>query len=286
MCGFSGVSLGNGVGRGFYLLLMYSLTYIYHDCFLLECQDCAVVFDYWRDPLSESQEIPDFVKSIRPQKPLYVLVSHFHKDHFNKSIFGWRDLHPQIHFVISPDVRKRVRYLLEPDSHYAGQKVPQELVSALRKGEMFSDALVDIHAFGSTDIGNSYVVKDKRSGLKVFHAGDLNCWAFRDNSTPAEIRSAENAFHSELAPIAEDFPELDVAMFPVDSRIGSCYAYGAAEFLKRINVKCFFPMHFTLGETPDEIERRRRDAVDFSRYASTNGEYVALTKSYDRYLKN
>lgn len=260
---------------------MYQLTYIYHDCFLLQTPECAIVFDYWKDPDASEQFLPGFLREIPGDCPLYVFVSHFHKDHFNKCIFGWENIHPDIHFVISRDVARHARYLLKEDSLYNGERPESSAVTILSKGERFSDSIIEAEAFGSTDIGNSYAIILKKSGLKVFHAGDLNCWAWRDESTPEEIRAAENAFRSELAPIAAAYPAFDIAMFPVDSRIGSGYAQGAREFASRIAVARFFPMHFTLGDNPEEMARRREDAENFAEYAVGCGEYIALTRRGD-----
>ena len=54
------------------------LTYIFHSGFALETEQSILVFDYWLDP---SSVIPSVLQS---PKPLYVLSSHFHEDHFNK----------------------------------------------------------------------------------------------------------------------------------------------------------------------------------------------------------
>lgn len=292
---------------------MCEITYIWHDCFLLRAPSCNLLFDYWLDPTSADVERPAFLDSLDPQTPFYVFVSHFHKDHFNKAIFKWMSRFPRIRYIISHDVAKRIRYLLKPNSTYAGEKIDPEKVIILQKGESYEDALIKVDAFGSTDIGNSYAVtvfgansgaevlidkdicraSDKggedlsmktADNLTVFHAGDLNCWAFRDSGTPAEIRAAENAFRSELKPIAEKYPRLDVAFFPVDSRIGSRYWDGAAEFVRKIHVNHFFPMHFTLAENDEERTRRIADAVDFRKYRADSGDYIPLTTPYQNYF--
>lgn len=262
---------------------MFELTYIHHDCFLLRTKELGIVFDYWFDPTDTASDVPPFVRDFPKDLPLYVLVSHFHKDHFNKAIFRWAEVHPDIHYVISRDVARQVRYMLNPLSRYAGAKVAPEIVTVMSKLEIYTDSLLTIQTFGSTDIGNSYAITIKSQNLKVFHAGDLNCWAWRDESTPEEVASAERAFRSEMRPIADAFPEFDVAMFPVDSRIGTGYDQGAAIFTRMVNVKRFFPMHFTLADDAEMLEQRRRDAVAFKRYAPDRGEFIGLTEPYDTY---
>ena len=245
---------------------MIRLNYIFHDCFFLETDSLGVVFDFWKDPRSDDEESPLFLKDFPESKPLYVLVSHFHKDHLNKCVFGWRKHHPNIHYIVSKDVRRHVRYLLDADSSYAGERVPEEAISVVSKGDVFEDSLLEVRAFGSTDIGNSYALIIKEGGLKVFHAGDLNCWTWRDESTEEEILRAEKGFLTELQPILQFTDNFDIAMFPVDSRIGTGYEEGAKIFLDKFSVKRFFPMHFTLGDTEEERARLLKDAVDFDRY--------------------
>lgn len=52
------------------------LTYIFHSGFAVETQSCVLVFDYWMDPADCMPVI------LSKGKPVYVLVSHFHEDHF------------------------------------------------------------------------------------------------------------------------------------------------------------------------------------------------------------
>ena len=260
---------------------MFEVTYIYHDCFLITTPDCALLFDFWKDPAVRDGELPEFLRTLRADIPLYVFVSHFHKDHFNKVIFSWVDVHPDIHFIISKDTARHAGYLLRDESLYRGPKPDVSLVSVLRPGDSFADEKMTVRAFGSTDVGNSYAITLMESGLTIFHAGDLNCWAWRDESTSEEIAAAEQAFENELRPLAEAFPKLDIAMFPVDSRIGSGYADGASRFVRAMRVKHFFPMHFELADTPEQLAQRKRDAIDFKAYAASEGQYIALTSRGD-----
>ena len=57
------------------------LTYIFHSGFAVETQSCVLVFDYWMDPADCMPVI------LSKGKPVYVLVSHFHEDHFSRDFF-------------------------------------------------------------------------------------------------------------------------------------------------------------------------------------------------------
>lgn len=265
------------------------ITYIYHDCFLIESRTCALLFDYWHNPAVDSDlckdKLPDILCLISPEKPIYIFVSHFHKDHYNPQIFSWSRHRQNIRYIISADVRRHARHILRPDSVYKGFKPDPAIVFPLSKGGKYEDSIVDVRAFGSTDVGNSYAVCVKNCGKTVFHAGDLNCWAWRDESEPDEVASAEKAFRSELDFILRDFKEFDVAMFPVDSRVGSGYAQGAYEFVRKFCVKMFIPMHFMLADTDEQRSQRVNDALAFEKYAVDEGEYAGLTNVYDSILK-
>ena len=53
------------------------ITYIYHSCFLVETDRFYYLFDYEKGPLPE----------MNVTKPVYVLSSHGHADHYNAGIF-------------------------------------------------------------------------------------------------------------------------------------------------------------------------------------------------------
>ena len=71
------------------------LTYIFHSGFVLETEHCIHVFDYWLDPSDVMEGV------VQSNKPLYVFSSHFHKDHFNRKIFGWKEQKLNITYILS-----------------------------------------------------------------------------------------------------------------------------------------------------------------------------------------
>ena len=68
-----------------------------------------------------------------------------------------------------------------------------------------------------------------------------------DESTEAEWKGAEKNFLHELDDLYAYTPEVDVAMFPVDPRLGKEYMRGAGQFVTKIKTHIFVPMHFTPG---------------------------------------
>ena len=203
---------------------MMKLTYLFHSGFLLEADGFAVVFDYYR----EGRALLDNL--LHREQPLYVLISHEHRDHYNPEVLSWHRQNNRVCYIFPREMEER-RELAD---------LPQTVF--LSRGESYADERLQVTAFGSTDLGASYeVVIGKRT---VFHAGDLNNWHWADESTEAEVREAEEAYRAELDYLAHRVTRFDVAMFPVDARLGSDYMRGAQQFVERFEVGVFVPMHF------------------------------------------
>lgn len=230
------------------------LTYIYHSGFAIETEGYAILIDYFQD----TGKTPDtgFVHDELLHRPgtLYILSSHFHPDHFNPEILEWKKIKKDIKYIFSKDILKRRRAKPE-DALY------------LKKGDVFEDENIRIQAFGSTDVGISFLIDCE--GKKLFHAGDLNNWHWKDESTPTEVAKAEGDYLHELNTLAETTNHLHLAMFPVDPRIGTDFMRGAQQFVDRIKTDVLVPMHF--WERPAEV-------MAFGPYAESKGcRYILLS---------
>lgn len=201
------------------------LTYIYHSCFVVESEKFTLIFDYYKDSEEKymHEHLPNF-----PGR-LYVFSSHSHRDHFNPDILGWKKSRSDVQYIFSKDIADHELY-----------KGGEAFI--IDKLQTFSDDMLTVKAFGSTDLGVSFLVEV--DGKKIFHAGDLNNWHWKQESTEEEVREAENFYLSELAHLVDETRHLDVAMFPVDHRLGNEYTRGAEQLLDRIKVDLFVPMHF------------------------------------------
>lgn len=228
------------------------VTYFYNSGFTVAVGETLLVFDYWRGDqgqLPRRAWITDW--ELKKHEQVLVFVSHSHKDHFDSAIFSWDYSHLPITYILSDD-------LPELPKGAKGRRVsPGERVT-LRGAE--------VRVFDSTDLGVSfYVTVD---GLHIFHAGDLNLWHWREESTPREITRAENAYYAAVAPL-EGLP-MDLCMFPVDPRMGGMYDAGANHFVMTMKPRLFIPMHW---------QDRPEVAVDYARKGRTKyTEVLALTK--------
>ena len=155
------------------------------------------------------------------QKPgkLYVLATHFHPDHFNREILTWKEQTPRhsIYFL--------QRYLEIPSCQ-------SQDAFYIKKGETYEDETIRIDAFGSTDVGSSFLLH--LQDWSIFHAGDLNNWHWSEESTEEEIRKANGDFLAEVKYLKEKAPDIDLVLFPVDRRMGKDYMKGAKQFIEQI----------------------------------------------------
>lgn len=201
------------------------LTYIFHSCFVIETESCTLIFDFYKD--SDQKYIATNLANF-PGK-LYVFSSHSHRDHFVPEILTWKDQRPDIQYIFSKDI--------VDEGKYKGE----DAFIIDRLGH-YSDELLTIKAFGSTDLGVSFLVE--LDGKKIFHSGDLNNWHWREESEKKYADEAEHFYLSELTLLANETHHLDVAMFPIDHRLGKDYTRGAEQLLEQIKVDLFVPMHF------------------------------------------
>jgi len=203
------------------------LVYLEHSGFLLCGSDFNMVIDYFKGQADVFEIIEN--RALYTEKPLYILASHHHADHFNPLVLNWR--------LKNGDTPK---YIFSGD--IAGKKASQQKAVFINSREEYTDDVIRVKAFGSTDAGISFYIE--AGGKKIFHAGDLNNWHWEEESTPEEVSECENNYLKELAAVTQETKDLDLAMFPLDIRLGKGYMRGAEQFLEAINVKLFAPMHF------------------------------------------
>lgn len=227
------------------------LTYIYNSGFCIETEETAIIIDFYKDTKDVDGYIYDQV--LKSGKKIYVLSTHSHLDHFNGEILNWKRKIKDITYIFSDDILS---------ANMAGK----EEAIFLEKLQEYKDDIIYVKAYGSTDIGGSFYIEV--DGKKIFHAGDLNNWHWNEESTKEDIEEAENFYAKELSILSNNVKELDLAMFPIDARLGKDFMKGATHFLEAIKVKNFVPMHFTT--TPKKV-------VKFETIAKENGcNYIIL----------
>jgi L-ascorbate metabolism protein UlaG (beta-lactamase superfamily) len=230
------------------------ITYIYHSGFAVETESSLLVFDYWKDPARVAAEL------LRSPKPMYVFASHFHEDHFCREVLEWRRLKPDTTYIFSKDILRHRRAAREEADVWLGTH------------GHWADGRISATAAGSTDSGVSWIVE--ADGHTIYHAGDNNNWYARLLTStreddiaggiefPPELdpQREEKRYLGELKEIGRHTDHFDVAMFPIDARIGNGYTSGARQFLERFAVKLLVPMHFSASGF--ESIRRMKEFAD------------------------
>ena len=189
------------------------IKYLFNSGFLIETAEFDILIDYVEGDFSPA-----------PDKRLYILASHSHGDHYSRRIWDFNG--------------ENVVYLLSSD--IKAEDAPN--VCSIKKGDDFKDGGFYLQVCGSTDAGCSFLISTQ--GKKIFHAGDLNNWHWKNESTPEEIKEAEDYFKHELNYIAERCRHVNLAFFPVDPRLGKEYYLGPLQFIRKIKTDNFVPMHF------------------------------------------
>ena len=241
-----------------------TVTYYHHSGFSVAMDDILLVFDYWtgeHGELPEDKRITvDFLKQFRQ---VYVFISHEHPDHLDPVVFTWRNEAP-VTYIVSADM---------PVGTRGKRMAPGDSLTLSPE--------VSVKAFDSTDLGVSFLVDIQ--GVHVFHAGDLNFWHWREESTVKEIEEADDAFRQAVEPIARE--KIDLAFFPVDARQGLMYDAGANYFIMCVKPRLLIPMHFWgRAEIAMEFARRSRcrqtEVMALTRY----GEQISLDFTDDGYI--
>ena len=220
------------------------IYYLYNSGFTIELGADALIVDYCGGKLDRPWRTPV------PNDPagygdIYALASHAHGDHYSAKIFDWLSERGDIRYILSDDIKAPGPALKKT----TGSGRPAAFIG---EGERLRSGNLDIRAYGSTDQGVSFHITAE-DGTSLFHAGDLNYWHWRDESTPDEIEEALSLFTDKLSAIKKGIGKLDVAFFPVDPRLGSDYYRGAVMFCEALKPALLVPMHFAAAALPAAV---------------------------------
>ncbi len=196
------------------------ITYIHHSCFLIETKRCYYLFDY------ETGDLPKLERS----KPMFVLSSHWHHDHYNSNIFPMlRELGMQtVYAVLSKDI-----------------KLPANVdVLQVSAGREYTLCLGQtLTTFTSTDVGVAFLIEDGEQ--IIYHAGDLNDWVWAEE-TAAYNHQMTKKYREQIDLLCQklDGRQTDVAFVVLDPRQEQDYDRGMCYFLEHIPAKTVYPMHY------------------------------------------
>ena len=230
-----------------------TVTYFHHSGFTVAAGDTLLVFDYWRGDHQElSGEKQLGKQDFEGFKQAIVFISHDHEDHFDEIVYSFDAFGIPVTYLVGYDFPNGKR----------GKR--------MKVGDEVTVDDVTITAYPSTDRGVSFLVK--AGGVRIFHAGDLNLWHWREESTLREIAQSEEDFARAMDSVRR--LHIDLCMFPLDPRLGGMFDAGANHFIMAVKPRVFIPMHW---------QGRTEVAVDYARRARTKyTETLALTQPREK----
>lgn len=184
-----------------------NITHLYHSGVIVELEHHILLFDYEKGNL-------DF----NPHKPLYVFVSHSHADHFNPAIFQIQ--HPHVTYILSTSIPKSYQaFYVEAQKRYTID-------------DLFIQTLL------STDEGCAFLIQVENQ--TIYHAGDLNWWHWEGESQ--EDNDYQRITYQQQIQLIQQ--PIDIAFVVVDQRQENDYLLGLQYFLKHVQTKYIFPIHY------------------------------------------
>lgn len=212
------------------------ITYIHHSCFVVEIEDCILIFDYYKGNL------PEFDKD----KQIFFFVSHSHGDHFSPKIYAYADLYPNVTYILSDDVRKSLTFNIRIGSGGENtifvdenQKIYVNVDNRGVSTQTCGHHDIGIETLKSTDEGVAFIIE--YMGKTLYFAGDLHWWTWIGSPVEDEI-FYEKAYKHELEKIKDR--HFDVAFAVLEPRQEERYWWGIHEFMKYADSDKVFPMHF------------------------------------------
>lgn len=205
-----------------------NITYIHHSGFLVETDSCYYLFDYEKGSLPEMDAT----------KPICVLSSHGHHDHYN----------PEIFTILNKCGKQNISAILSDDIAVP-ENVNVQQVSP--RNEYHLSMGQKLTTFESTDVGVAFLIEDQ--GKIIYHAGDLNDWVWEEESDSYNEQMTKD-YRKQIQLLSEKLNgrEIDVAFVVLDPRQEKDYDKGMCYFLEHIPVKDVYPMHY--WGKPDIIE--------------------------------
>ena len=197
-----------------------NVSYIHHSGFLVETERFYYLFDYEKGCLPEMNR----------DKPIFVLSSHGHADHYNPEVFsmlkaaGMRQIQAILSDEIEPPVTVEALQVSPTKKYALG---PQQT----------------LFTFRSTDLGVAFLIEDQE--MLIYHAGDLNDWVWDEEEPSYNVQmTADYRRQIDLLADALEQREIDVAFVVLDPRQEKDYDRGMCYFLDKILVDQVYPMHY------------------------------------------
>ena len=223
-----------------------TVTYIHHSCFLVETDASYYLFDYEKGALPE----------LDVQKPIVVLSSHSHADHYNEKIFS----------LLRQVGMERIQAVLSDD---IAAPADTAVLRAAPGKKYTLDLGQRLTTFCSTDLGVAFLIEDRDQ--LIYHAGDLNDWVWDEETEDYKHQMTLDYRHQiHLLAEALNHREIDTAFVVLDPRQEGDYDRGLCYFLGNISAKAVYPMHD--WDKPEIIETFLKDHPQYQSQIQKRGQ--------------
>jgi len=213
------------------------VTYIHHSCFLVETDGFYYLFDYGNGILP----------ALDVTKPIYVLFSHGHEDHY----------HPEIFSQLVNMGMQQIRAVLSDD-----METPENVdVLQVSPGKTYDlGEQRRLSTFRSTDLGVAFLLEDHQN--LIYHAGDLNDWVWDEESDSCNQQMTAD-YRTQIGLLSENVGQrtIDAAFVVLDPRQENDYDRGLCYFLGNVPVRAVYPMHY--WTEPAVIDRFLKDHPEY-----------------------
>ena len=210
------------------------VTFVHHSCFIVELEEKTLVFDYFNGERINGYHFTGNLPEFDKEKPLYFFASHKHQDHFDLNALKWIEKYPDMHFVLSKDIKLGANYL-KRNGIREDIKNYITFVKPLMKYEVGD---LKIKTLASTDAGVAFLVE--ADGQTIYHAGDLNDWSMEG---AGDIINGKMKRDYRRALKELEGVHIDVAFVVLDGRLASHQFDGFDYFMQHVDADVIFPMH-------------------------------------------
>ena len=146
------------------------VNFLHHSCFLIEIDDLVLVFDYFDGDKVDGYQFKGKLPTYEKDTKIFFFASHCHRDHFDMDILRLAEVYPNVHYILSKDIRISPNFLKK---HGISPEI-REKVTFVTGGKKYQVEDLEIVTYLSTDAGVAFYVNVH--GVHLFHAGDLNDW--------------------------------------------------------------------------------------------------------------
>jgi L-ascorbate metabolism protein UlaG (beta-lactamase superfamily) len=234
-----------------------TITYIVHNCFVLDLDGRTYLFDY---PAPEHRDAAaeEAVRGLLRGRDATFVVSHSHGDHFDPNLLRLADLAGTARFLLSYDVGE-----MHPEYENL------ERVLLAEPEESYEWEGLGVEAYESTDLGCGFLIRDR--SVLVWFGGDVAEWAWEEADEASRAFSIEHYGRTLAALKRSGAP--DLAFVNADKRLANWA--GGLRFAREVRPGLLVPMHVFgntqwVAEFADELGAAMGDAAPrLFRYGAT-----------------